>query len=326
MKVAVIFPYFIYCTLKIRDMLRLLLFFVVGLILSTPLFAQSPFTISGKVADKETGEPLIGVNIQVKDKVIGTITDVEGKYKLTSKTNPPFVLIFSSVGYAAQEVKVSNGQTQFDIALEEQVLFGDEVVISASRYEENILESPVSVEKMDIVDIQRVAAPDFYSSLHNLKGVDVNNQSLTFKVVNTRGFTNNTNERFNQIIDGVDNAPPGLNFAAGNIFGLPELDVESVELLVGASSALYGPGGMNGTLLMTSKNPFDYQGLSAKMQTGVMHVGADYVDNAQPLYDFSLRYAKAYNDKVAFKVNGTYLSALDWHANDRRNKIALVDK
>jgi outer membrane receptor protein involved in Fe transport len=296
-------------------------------ILTVPLFTfgQSDFQLTGKVLDKMSGEPLVGVNIKIKDKVAGTITDFEGKYNLSTRTEPPFVLIFSSVGYAPQEVKITNGQRQLDVTLEEQVLFGDEVIVSASRYEENLLESPVTVEKLDIIDIQQVAAPDFYSSLNTLKGVDINNQSLTFKVINTRGFTNNTNERFNQIVDGVDNAPPGLNFAAGNIFGLPELDVESVELLVGASSALYGPGGMNGTLLMTSKNPFDYQGLSAKLQTGLMHVGADYIDNPQPLYDFSIRYAKAYNDKIGFKVNATYLSAIDWHANDTRNKIHIAD-
>ena len=54
-------------------------------------------------------------------------------------------------------------------------------------------------------------------------------------------------------VDGMDNQAPGLNFSVGAIIGLSELDVDNLELLSGASSALYGPGGMNGTLLMTSK-------------------------------------------------------------------------
>ena len=86
--------------------------------------------------------------------------------------------------------------------------------------------------------------------------------SLTFKTPSTRGFNGSGNLRFNQLVDGMDNQAPGLNFSVGGVIGLTELDVESMELLPGASSALYGPGGMNGTLLINSKNPFRYQGLS----------------------------------------------------------------
>ena len=66
------------------------------------------------------------------------------------------------------------------------------------------------------------------------------------------------NTRFNQLIDGMDNQAPGLNFSVGGVLGPPQLDVDNMELLPGASSALFGPGGMNGTLLITSKNPFKY--------------------------------------------------------------------
>jgi outer membrane receptor protein involved in Fe transport len=80
--------------------------------------------------------------------------------------------------------------------------------------------------------------------------------SLTFRTVTTRGFLASGNNRFNQLIDGMDNQAPGLNFSVGNIVGLTEPDVDNMELLSGASSALYGSGGMNGTLLINSKNPF----------------------------------------------------------------------
>ena len=86
--------------------------------------------------------------------------------------------------------------------------------------------------------------------------MDMHTASLTFKTVTTRGFVSSGNTRMNQLIDGMDNQAPGLNFSVGNIVGLTELDVDNVELLAGASSALYGSGGMNGTLLINSKNPF----------------------------------------------------------------------
>ena len=70
----------------------------------------------------------------------------------------------------------------------------------------------------------------------------------------------------------MDNQAPGLNFFVGNFTGPTELDIESIELLPGASSALYGPGGMNGTILINSKSPFKHPGFSASVKQGIMHV------------------------------------------------------
>ncbi|MEQ9425216.1 MAG: TonB-dependent receptor [Cyclobacteriaceae bacterium] len=291
-------------------------------LLQVPVFAQT--SISGKVTD-ENNDPLVGVNIKVKNKLIGTVTDVDGSYSLKVESSPPFIIAFTSVGYTGQEIEITEAISTININLDESTLLGQEVVVSASRFEQSILESPVSIEKLDILDIRQTPARDFYESISHLKGVDIHKMSFTFKTVNTRGFNGNTNFRVNQIIDGVDNTIPGLSFAAGNIFGLPPLDVESVELLVGASSALYGAGGVNGTVIMRSKNPFDYQGLSFTAQTGLMHVNADYRDSPAPMGDFSLRYAKAYNDRFAFKVNVNYITATDWHALDQRDRTNLTD-
>lgn len=280
-------------------------------------------TITGTIKD-ENGEPLIGVNIIMKDKLTGTVTDTKGTFFLQTESNPPFTLVFSYVGYETNEVDIRN-QTIIDLNLKEQVMLGQEVVISASRVEENILQSPVTIERIGILEIRENAATDFYDRLGSLKGVDMNKQGFTFKVPNTRGFNGNTNYRVNQIVDGIDNAPPGLNFAAGNIFGLSQLDVESLELLVGASSALYGPGGMNGTLLMTSKNPFEYQGISAYVQTGIHHLAADYRNTPTPMVDANLRWAKAWKNKFAMKVVASYIQALDWHADDYRDRNDLDD-
>ncbi|MCK5209944.1 MAG: carboxypeptidase-like regulatory domain-containing protein, partial [Cyclobacteriaceae bacterium] len=289
---------------------------------------QSQVSVKGNISEESSGQPLIGVNITIKDKLIGTISNVNGNFTLITKTPPPFTLVFSIVGYETQEKEVSvNPETslRYDIELKEKTIFGQEVVVSASRVEESILSSPVSIEKMGIIDIQQSSSSNFYDGLYQLKGVDMNVNSLTFRFPNTRGFTGESNYRMNQLVDGIENISPGLSFAAGNMFGLSELDVESVELLVGASSALYGPGGMNGTLLMTSKNPFEYQGLSFIAQTGVMHVNAGYDQNPSPMYDFNLRYAKAFNDKFAFKITGGYLQATDWHASDFRDRTDLND-
>ena len=100
---------------------------------------------------------------------------------------------------------------------------------------------------------------------------------------------------------------------------MSELDVESVELLPGAASALYGPNAINGLLLMNSKSPFTYQGLSAYVKTGLMSASNRTQTNTA-FYDVAVRFAKAFNDKFAFKANIAYLKAEDWQATDYRDQ------
>ncbi|NMM48008.1 TonB-dependent receptor [Marinigracilibium pacificum] len=290
--------------------------------------AQDKTTITGKVTDA-SGDALYGVNVVVKGKVIGTITQADGSYNLTVNSAPPFTLIYSMVGFDSQEREVTQNNQSFDIQLEEQSLVGSEVVVSASRVEETILESPVSIEKMDVLAVQNTSSDDYYKAIGNLKGVDMTTSSVNFQIINTRGFNSTGNVRFVQLIDGMDTQAPALNFPVGSLNGPSVLDVESVELLPGAASALYGPNAFNGILLINSKNPFDYQGLSAFAKVGVNHIGGDTDLNsfgneigpggAQPMYEAAIRYAKAFNNRFAFKVTASFSKAEDWWGTDLRD-------
>jgi iron complex outermembrane recepter protein len=295
--------------------------FIFSMMLMASTFAQTK--ISGKVSDGASKEPLIGVSVAVKGKVIGTITDGKGSFSLSTTTPTPFTVAVSSVGYKTQEITVTESKSDFDIKLEEQNVMGQEVVVSASRVEESVMKSPVSVEKMDIRAIQNTPSASFYDALKNLKGVEMSTQSLTFNSVNTRGFNSNGNVRMVQLIDGMDNAAPGLNFAVGNIVGISELDLESAELLPGASSALYGPNALNGILLLNSKSPFLYQGLSASVKQGIMNAG-NRTNPSTGFSDYSIRFAKAFNNKFAFKANVSYLKADDWQATDVSDQSSLA--
>jgi len=290
------------------------------MLLTVSSFAQTK--ISGKVNDGASKEILIGVSIAVKGQIIGTISDSKGNFALSTTTPTPFTISVSSIGYKTQEIIISGAKSNFDIKMEEQNTLGQEVVVSASRFEEAVLKSPVSVEKMDLRAIQNTPSLSFYDALKNLKGVDVNVQSLTFQSVSTRGFNGSGNPRVVQLVDGMDNQAPGLNFAVGNIVGISELDLESVELIPGAASALYGPNAMNGIILMSSKSPFLYQGLSANIKLGSMNESSRTTPTTS-YTDYSLRYAKAFNNKFAFKINFAYLQGQDWQANNYSNQSLL---
>ena len=218
----------------------------------------------------------------------------------------------TSIGFTDKTVEITQSIQEITVVLEEASTALDEIVISASRTPERVFESPVSVERFGLKEIRNTTAPSFYDGLQNLKGVDINTNSLTFQSVNTRGFATFANVRFMQLTDGMDNTAPGLNFVLGNLVGMSELDVQSVEILPGASSALYGAGAFNGILFMRSKSPFDFQGLSAYVKTGITSQEAAG-DNTY--YDFGIRAAHAFSDKFAVKANISYLRGEDWHAN-----------
>lgn len=302
--------------------MRILVSIVLIIASQLNIFGQGTF--KGKVLDSSSNEGLAGVNVYLENRTSGTITDTNGNFELTLDEQLPITLVFSIVGFQTQKLKFESSMENLSVEMKEQTYLGDEIVVSASRVEESVLLSPVSVEKMDIRDISSSPAANFYDGLANIKGVDMNVQSFLFKFPTTRGFNGETNYRVNQLIDGIDNSPPGLSFSAGNIFGLNPLDIESVELIMGASSALYGPGGMNGTLLMTGKNPFEYQGLSTSIQSGVMNIGSEEA-SPTPMLDANFRYAKAINRKFAFKITFGYIRALDWVASDYRNRINYDD-
>jgi outer membrane receptor protein involved in Fe transport len=288
----------------------------IACLFSFNLFAQST-TLKGSVASGASKEKIPAVSVSVKGSGLGTYTDDKGNFTLTVP-KLPVTLVFSSVGFENTEVEISSASQSLDVELKVAATLGQEVVVSATRVATRILESPVTIERVNAAAIRNAPAASYYDVVTNLKGVDMMTSSLTFKTPTTRGFNGSGNTRFNQLVDGMDNQAPGLNFSVGSVVGLSELDVDNMELLPGASSALYGPGGMNGTLLINSKNPFKYQGLSFQVKTGLMHADGKY-RNTSPYYNWGVRWAQKIGERFAFKITSELVQAQDWLAADQRN-------
>ena len=279
--------------------------------------AYSQTIVNGNVVD-ENDQPVPGANVVIVGKAIGTTSDFDGNFVLETSEVPPFQLRITSIGYSEATADVTANNQTISVILSETQTFLDEVVISASRTPERIFESPVTVERLGLEAIKNTTAADFYGGLENLKGVDINTNSLTFKSVNTRGFATFANTRFMQLVDGMDNSTPALNFPIGNLVGLIEPDVQSVELLPGASSALYGANAFNGILFMRSKSPFDYPGISVSVKQGITSQEAAG-DNSYT--DVGIRAAYKFSDKFAAKVNFGYLKGTDWAATSEVDKF-----
>lgn len=270
-------------------------------------------TISGSVKDSKN-EPVPAANIKVVGDAAGTVSDGNGKFYLKTNKKPPFTIQVSSIGYATQKVEVASASQNVVITLESSDNKLDEIVISASRTPERILESPVTIERMGLQDIKKTSSANYYEGLENLKEVHFNTSSMSFKSINTRGFSTIANTRFMQLVDNMDNSSPALNFPLGNLVGISELDIQSVELLPGASSALYGANAFNGILFMNSKSPFTNQGLSFYAKYGQT---TQEVAGTNDYWDFGIRAAHAFTKHFALKGNFTFMKAKEWMADDQ---------
>lgn len=271
-------------------------------------FAQN--SISGSVSDRN-GQPIPGVNVKVIGQDASTATDFDGKFILKSVLSLPVKIEISSLGFTTQILTVRSYNEKISVKLLDEETKLNEIVVSASRTPERVLESPVTIERMGIAEIKKTASPSFYDGLENLKEVQMNTSSMSFKSINTRGFASVANTRFMQLVDGMDNSSPLLNFVLGNLIGVSEIDVQSVELLPGASSALYGANAFNGVLFMNSKSPFSSPGITGYAKFGQTTQKAagtnDYVD-------YGVRMAAVFSPKLAGKVNFTYMRGTEWHA------------
>ena len=191
----------------------------------------------------------------------------------------------------------------------------NEVVVSASRVTERVMRSPVSIEVLDARQIRQSAQPSYFDAIENLKGVQALTSSLGFKVYNTRGFANPTNVRFVQLVDGRDNQAPHIGAPVATALAPSDLDIQRVEVLPGAASALYGLNALNGLVNIITRNPFDSPGLSISQKTGVNHVGETGM-SAKLFSESSIRYARVVGAKLAFKVNLVCQTGYDWIARD----------
>jgi outer membrane cobalamin receptor len=277
-------------------------------------FAQN--SISGTVSDSNK-QPIPGANIKVVGANSGAISDFDGKFVLSTPQKLPFQIEITALGFGSKKVSVTTANQKVNVILQDEETKLNEIVVSASRTPERVLESPVTIERMGIADIKKTASATFYEGLENMKEVQMNTSSMSFKSINTRGFATVANVRFMQLVDGMDNSSPLLNFVIGNMIGVSEIDVQSVELLPGASSALYGANAFNGILFMNSKSPFTSQGIRAYAKYGQTSQQAAGVND---YLDYGVRMAKAFSPYFAAKANFTYMKATDWYATNYDDK------
>lgn len=310
---------------------RLVLLSISLLIITSFATLAQTVIISGTIINKVSKEPIPFASVTIpslstEKRKIGVSSDQKGEFSLVvNGEDLPYDLEFSAIGYKARRIRVSleTIKAKFIIELEEEILELAEFVVSGEKIEQEELRSPIQIEKLELAELRNTASFNFSDAVMNMKGVDVATQSIIINTVNARGFNSSTNQRFKQFTDGIDSQAPGLGFTLGNVIGAGTLDVESLELIPGPTTSRFGQGIFNGVLDIKTKNPFEYQGLSLaargasirlqKFDKKFFTLGDTFI------HDVSVRYAKSFKDKVAFKVNFSRLAGEDFRARNYRN-------
>src|SRR5690606_27201800 len=226
---------------------------------SVPLLSRSPeyslidrrvvMNISGVVTD-EQGEPLVGVNVQVKGSSIGTATDIDGKF-IIEDVEDQAVLVVSYIGYQTQEINISGSISLSITLIADSQLLDEVVVVGYGTKRKRDITSAISV-----IDVENVGDVPASNASRLLQGQAAG--------VVVKQLTGTPGEQMNVIIRGVGSLGAGSDplyvidgFAVGTSIGenLNPNDIESISILKdAASTAIYGARGSNGVVLITTKN------------------------------------------------------------------------
>ena len=269
------------------------------LFISSTAWAQ--FGVEGIVKD-DNGEPLTGVNIVIKNTDFGSITDSNGEFS-TSVPNKNSTLIFSFIGFETIEFPL-NGKSNIIIEMKPSTTDLDQVVISASRKKEKILEAPASVSVISTKEVENNISLTTTDHLYSTSGVDVSKTGLTSSNVVTRGFNNVFSGAVLTMVDNRVASVPSLRVNSTQMIPGNSDDITSIEILKGPASAIYGPFSSNGVIHILTKSPLD---LEKNSETKV-----SFGAGQRNLLNTSVRTAGKINNKLGYKISMNYLRGTDW--------------
>lgn len=266
------------------------------------LFSLSAFsqtaTLTGKITTSD-GDVAIGVSVFIKDAKLGTVTKVDGSYRLEKLPAGAQTIVVSGVGYKRIERVIGlspNEETIANFVLEvEAVKAQDIVVYGASRRKQKLTEAPAAVNVITPAELERGAIHGQLGKvLEHQTGIDVAQSGANDFNINARGFNNSINRRVLVLIDGRDPSTPLLNLQEWNSLATTLSDVQQIEVVRGPGSALFGTNAYNGVINITTYAPRDALGTRAAFTYGEWNT-----------YRGEFRHAQAFGN-FAFKINGGF--------------------
>ena len=287
-------------------MVKPISFFILILVING-VFAQT--SISGSVTDKDNGNPLLGANVFIKGTTMGAATDVKGVYTIPNVPPGPYVLMANYIGYETvkEDIMVEGGiVNQLNFQLVTSAIQMETYVVTASRRRERVEDAPAAISVISKQDIRRESNTNLGDYLKTTKGLDFTQSGIDSYNITARGFNSSFSSRLMTLTDGRMANVPSLRLTAYNVIPVSFDDVEQIEVVLGPSSALYGPNAHSGVLNIISSSPLKSQGTSFNIMGGTISQA-----NTDPLQKFTFRTAHSIG-KFGFKVSGVVLRGQDW--------------
>ncbi|WP_372769128.1 carboxypeptidase-like regulatory domain-containing protein [Lutibacter sp.] len=277
----------------------LFVFFISGVI-----FAQGG--IKGTVVD-ESGEAISQAEVFIKITNQGTITNNKGEFELNNVKNGTYSVSVIFIGYVTVEKSVTISDSTINlglITLNSSYQVFEEVVVSGSRKLEKITEAPVTINVISARQLDNFVG-DPSELIAQQKGIDFIKTGAFVSGFNIRGFNSAFNPKMLQLDDNRFSTLIATGLPFGPLTSVIKEDIERVEIVLGPSSALYGPNAHNGLVNTITKSPWKYEG------TEIALGGGSY-----DALSARLRHAKKLSEKWAYKVTAGYAEGTDVNWTD----------
>lgn len=240
------------------------------LFLVLPLMSMEYGSISGKVVDSNTGDPLFGVNIYVKTTLTGASTDESGKFLIERIPPGSYDLLVSRIGYKTQIFRnvsvILNREINITINLQETAVELDPVIISAEKHPQSMSSSHQDAEVISAARINKMQYSRLYKSLGTISGVHFNEQNISIR--GSSGYSVfNVGSRILLMIDGIPVNSSDLGAVNWDI--IPVLDIHHIEVVKGAGSALYGSSALGGVVNIITNTPSRKGRLRIRTRAGI---------------------------------------------------------
>ena len=275
--------------------------FYIGLLclfFTSNVFSQT--TIQGKILD-EQGESLLGANVIINGTSQGTVSDQNGNFNLITSKDIPFEIEVSFIGFGSQNITVNAEQLGIITLVVENSF--DEVIISASRRAEKLQEAPSAVSVITAKQVTESGGSlSPLRALINTPGVELQQQTGQRVNIALRGSNGVFSTSVFPMLDYRSLISPGLEFFDSQNSPINQIDVERVEVVLGPSSALYGPDVTSGVVHFISKDPFKHPGTTAELIYGQRNT-----------FKVALRHGgHNTNETFGYKINARYGSGNDF--------------
>ena len=292
---------------KIRNLIA------ITFITCTSLYSQS-INLTGKITDSQTDDPLIGANVVLSGNGLstGAATDINGEYYIKDVPLGSYQIKITYIGYSDfnSNLEVSSDSQTFNAQLSISAIQLDEYIVTASRRREKITDAPAAISVISELKIRNASNPNLGDYFKNIKGVDFTASGLDSYNLSARGFNSSFSSRLLTLTDGRMANVPSLRLIAYNVIPLTSDDVRQIEVVLGPSSALYGPNAHAGVVNIISKRPKESKGTVVGITGGTRNFLKTQVRHAGSI------------GKLGYKMSLVQFNANDWEYIENSEKEA----